>query len=359
MEPIAPSASTMALRPAAAQPSEVAAILRGGRVVVAEVLSSGDGTVLLAVGRQRVPAETALQLDPGQELLLRVEETSQGIVLGILDDDSADGSDLLRALRAVVGEDEPLGTLFARLSAELALARGEEASVLERLAQALARNAFPPGETADGLFALFQRAPLRFEGLLAAAVLAPHAAALLQGLRANLKAELLAVLERLEKGPLRAAVERLLAAVEAEQLLNVAREKAGEPVSWSLPVRDGEGWTTARLTYHRRRPREDGRERGARDGDTLVLGVRFSRLGPVRVELSLERERLLARIEVARADLVERIQADFATLSQSLRRDERAVQLFVRVRAPDEIEVEPDRLDIRFLHEHRLMDVSG
>jgi hypothetical protein len=357
MEPIAPSAAPGPLRSAGSQP-EATAVLRDGRVLMAGVVSAGDGTVLLSIGRQRVPAETALSLEAGQELLVRVDETPRGIVLGILGDDASDGSELLRALRAVVGEDEPLGTLFARLSAELDLARGAEASILERLARALARNSFPPGDASEGLLELFQRAPLRFEGLLAAAALAPHAATLLR-IRSNLKAELLAVLERLEKGPLRASVERLLVSVEAEQLLNVAREKAGEPLSWSLPVRDGAGWTTARVTYRPRQRREDGREADAREGETLVLGVRFSRLGPVRVELSLDAERLLARIEVARAELVERIQADFAALSRSLRRDERAVQLFVRVRPPEEIEVEPDRLDIRFLQEHRLMDVSG
>jgi hypothetical protein len=361
MEPIAASAAFGVVRPAAVQSGEAAAILRAGRILIGDVLSAADGTVLLAIGRQKIPAETAVALDPGQELLLRVEQGPQGILLQILGDESSEGSDLLRALRAVVGEDEPLGALFSELAAGIKRAEGGNATLLDRLASALAQNAFAPseaGEAGAGLLALLENAPLRFESLLAAALAAPHAGAFLERLRASLKAELSAALERLEEGPLRTSVERLQAALDSEQLLNVARERAGEPLSWGLPVRDGEGFATARFSYRRRRQRA-GDEHEAQAGEILVLGIRLSRLGPVRAELALEKDRLLARIDVARPDLVERLQADYDGLAQRLRRGERQVQLFVRVLPEAEIEVEPERLDIRFLREHRLMDVSG
>ncbi len=363
MEPIAPSAASGSLRPLASLASELSAVLRQGRVLVAEVLSStGDGSVLLAIGRQRVPAETQVSLDPGQELLVKVEGTPDGIVLGILGDDSSDVSDLLRALRAVIGEDEPLGTLLAKLAHELgASPQGLDSGALEHLSKALAQSAFSPAEGAAGFLALFERAPIRFENLLSAALLAPQAAALFQRLRSNLKGELLSALERLDAGPLRGSLERMLASIEAEQLLNVARERAGEPLSWSVPVPDGESWATARLVFRRGRRSKEERREGDDGGrcEPLVVGVRFSRLGPVRAELTLEKDRLLARIQVARSEFVPRIQADFAQLARAMGRGRHSVQLLVRVVEEDQVDVESERLDIRFLREHRLMDVSG
>ena len=364
MEPLAASTAAAILRPAAAFHAELSAVLRDGRVIAGEVLqSSGDGMVTLALGRHRVPAETRLLLDPGQHFLFQVEDDGGELVLRILGGGDPIEVQLLQALRRVVGEDRSVGELLselaARLRAELASA-GSERSALERLLDALPRHAHRAGEDGAALRALFLRSGLRFEAMLAAAVRAGITPEVLERLRTDLKAELLRVLGRLDEGPLREAVARALTAIEAEQLLNLARQRAGEPIVWSFPVSDVAGWTTAQLQILPREHRGRGAEtRQDEHTQRIVLDVRFSELGPIRAELVFDEDALAVRLLVTSPELVARLQTDFAELAERLGDGRRTVQLFARVGSPEEIEASHRPLDIRFLREHHLMDVSG
>ncbi len=359
MEAITSTSAPLQLRPQASSlSSEISAVLRNGRIVAAEVLRVGaDGTVLLAIGRQRVPAESQVALDPGERFLLRAEQSSAGVVLRILGTDAPDGSDLLRALRRVVGQDQPLGELFSKLAHEVrSRATEREGSTL---LGALTRHGFAAEGGSARLLALLARSAIRYEAALAAALRGPMTEAVLERLRSNLKGELLRALERHSAGPLRESIERALGAIEAEQLLNLARDRAGEPYVWSLPVPDLDGWTTARFLFRARREGDEQKEGEAAAPDRLVLGVRFSRLGPIRIELTLDRDVILARILVARPELLERLRTDFEDLSQRMGGGRRKVHLFLRVVDEREVDLESERLDIRFLEEERLMDVLG
>src|SRR5262249_19778330 len=85
MEPIASSGAGAVFRPPGGAGSDAAALLRNGRVLSAEVLArSGDNALLLAIGRQVIPAESDLQLDLGARFLVRVDEGTDGVVLKIL-----------------------------------------------------------------------------------------------------------------------------------------------------------------------------------------------------------------------------------------------------------------------------------
>ena len=367
MEPFAARAAAAVIRPASASTSEASTILRNGRILAAEVLSApNDGTLLLALGRHRVPAETNIQLDPGQTFLVRVDGEGDEVVLRIVRPGDPAVAQLLEALRRVVGEERPIGELLQLMAARVAAeaeAPGGALEELRNLQRLLPAHAMDPKGGAAGLLELLGRAGVRYEALLVAAARGRATPEVLERLRSNLKAELLRAFARLEDGPVRELVGRVLSGLEAEQLLNVARRNAGEPLVWSFPFPDTDGWTTAYLVHSRR---DDGGRGGASAGgdddqgaEHLTVGVKFSRLGAIRVDLSLTRDVLYVRLYVAREDLVTRIQADFGDLLARLGDGRRAVNLFARVASEDEVAVESHPLDIRFLRDHHLMDIDG
>ena len=91
----------------------------------------------------------------------------------------------------------------------------------------------------------------------------------------------------------------------------------------------------------------------------VVLAVTFSRLGPVRAELSLQPGALAVRVLTPNEELVARLRSDFDELAQRLGDGRRAVHLSARVAELSEVAVIDSPLDIQFLREHRLLDVSG
>ncbi len=365
MEPIASSGASAVLRPASgALPSDLSALLRDGRVLAAEVLASpGDGTVLLALGRHSVPAETHLRLDPGASFLARVEESASGVVLHVLEAGGAQESELLRALRAVVGEQRPIGELLGELGralrAQLAASAALPATLRELAAGLELHHVARPEAGGAALQALLLRTGLGREAALAAALGGALSREAVERLRTDLKALLLRAQAGLEEGPLRQAVARALAGLEAEQLLNLARERAGEPLVLSFPVSDSQGWATARLLVPARREREEdgaGEEAGA---SRITLGVDLSRLGPVRADLVLGPRSLSVRVLVTREDLARRIEADLRALRGRLGDGQRAVEVRVRLGTREEAALGERPLDIRFLRENRLLSLTG
>lgn len=366
MEQIVASSASHVIRPALASiKSELAAVLKDGRVLAGEVLKSpGDGQVMMAIGHHKVPAQTNLQLEPGQHFLFRVQMVGDGVLLHLLGYGDPQEAALLAALRNVVGEDRPVGELLsllaARLRAEIQAPGGE----MDRLRQLLANldeHALKPGQTGKELGALLVKSGLRYEAALLAATRGAIASQLLEALGGDLKGRLLAALVDLPAGELREAVTRALAGLEAEQLLNLARQRAGDPQVWSFPFPDAEGWTTARLHVLPRRPDTD--ENGQETGEEVtrvVLGVSFSRTGPVRVDLMQTETRLSVRLLVSSEKVAERIRGDYEELAEILGgAGKRTVNLFARLGKPEEVSMGSHTLDIRFLRENHLMDVSG
>src|SRR5688572_12935007 len=145
--------------------------------------------------------------------------------------------------RAVVGEERPLGETLGDLARALrtALAGGESAPEARALAHALAAHgaahAASPALDGAGLRALLASLGLAHEAGLALALESGRRGGL-GALRDDLKARLLRLLDAQGAGatPLREAVGHALASLETEQLLNLARERGGEPVVLSFPV---------------------------------------------------------------------------------------------------------------------------
>ena len=369
MDPIVASTAAHVIRTAVQGPAagELSAVLRDGRIVAGEVLRSpGDGSLLVALGRHQVPAQTDLRLDPGQTFLARVRQEGGAFVLQLLGHGAPEGEGLLQALRGVLGDSRPLGELLQGLAAALRsrLAPGAGApaagrGALEALLAALDAFVLPPGADGPALARLLEASGLRHEALLLASRSASDGAVQRERLRGDLKARLLLALQEAEEGPAREAVARALAGLEAEQLLNLARRRAGEPWVWSLAVPDGSGpgWTTARLLVHER-DEERAPGGGAAPPRRLTLGVRFAHVGPVRADLVLAGGALAVRLTVADGAVGERLARDAAELGRRLGGG-RDVHVLHRVVPPEEVLAGVEPLDIRYLREHHLMDVSG
>lgn len=487
MDPVSLQASGhAALRPSIALTGDVGAVLREGRVLSGEVLQSfGGGSLLIGIGSHRVPADSQVELRPGDRFLFQVEGQGEQTVLRVLGDGEDGEPDLLRALRSVLGQDRPLGQVFEELAAQLRDLGGADelvrallgsrwsgASVPDELAGALtggglalearlglaAALALPPGEanvlggelaswiasalaagsgegappSAQGVLELLaqalarvlgagvepasreaafgrwlaaqyapggERAALDLGQLLAAALggiedermrerllsglarLRPgrlgaglEALALrrLLGLGApprglrdeaarhftaaasgDLKADLLAAAERTADLEPRAALERALAGLEAEQLLNVARRGAGEALHWSLPLVDGERSATAHLLVDSHTTA--GGERSWRVG----LALDLSGTGPLRADLVARPGTLLLAISVEREATHAEFAAGLDELRGALAGAGASVSLSLRRVPPDSLPA-PERLaDVGFLREHHLMDLSA
>ncbi len=370
MEPIASSASGAVFRPSAGGSSELTALLRHGRVLSAEMLSNpGDGTVLLAIARHTIPAESDLRLDPGARFLVRVEQSAEGVLLKLLSAEAAPDDALLGALRAVVGEERPLGEVLGELGRALRAAHGraELPPELRALAQSLGALAARPDGDAGALRTLLGSLGLAHEAGLAALLLAGRAGQeVLERLRGDLKAQLLraqAALAGLTSGTAPAelgeAVTRALTSLEAEQLLNLARERAGEPLVLSFPFPDGEGFATARLSVP---PRREQRQQESGAGEVpfrLSLALELTRLGPLRAELVRTRARISVRLVVTRPAAAARLEAGLDELRARLGGAAQALDLGVRLATPDEAAQVFDPLDIAYLREHHLLNVAG
>ncbi|MCB9916453.1 MAG: flagellar hook-length control protein FliK [Planctomycetes bacterium] len=171
MEPLAIQAGvSQTVRPVLALDANLSAVLREGRTVAGEVLQTLDGkSILIGVGRHRVPADSDVELAPGQRFLARVEHTAEGTVLKVLGHRADGESKLLGALREVVGDDRPVGELLEELGAALRKAvdaAGDADGKLARLVKQLGEHVFVPGATGAELARLLARAGLDHEALL-------------------------------------------------------------------------------------------------------------------------------------------------------------------------------------------------
>ena len=299
MDPLSYVASApLDLRLAQALRSELSSVLRAGRVLPIEVLeASADGTALLAVAGRRVPAESKIDLRPGERFLAVVEDANGALGLRRVSAVAPGDELLLDALRAVVAEEMPAGARVAQLLVRIASAEvagqdrtslaseptapepsasrqpapaeivagdvtpgaphADDTAAIAELTIALRAHIVPldggardggaahgDGAAVDGrsLRTLLESSGLFFESrLLRAARRGPGAAMRGASSARDLKASLLTALGTLGPGPRRAAVEQALAGLEAEQLLNVARARSGDAPVVGLPVPDPSG----------------------------------------------------------------------------------------------------------------------
>ena len=494
MDPLSLQAPNLGLvRPAIALQSDLSAVLREGRVLAGEVLQTfGGGAFLIGIGRHRVPAQGRVALEDGQRFLFVVEGEGAQLALRIVPETAHEEPQLLRALRGVLGADQPLGKLVEALLQALH-AGGSEQQLGERLAALLARS----GSSAERMAAaLSAGGPLVFEArlALAAALSLPAAEAaalggelerwlaaglltttdgaslgaredlvskiraalaellggspqragrerafsawlaaaegssrrsahdlasllevaigrsasgadralllanlralnlpqlgrglellllrsllgvgiigqgtgaqrarrLAAGMQSELKAQLLEVAARSGPGLAREALAHTLDGLEAEQLLNVARQRAGEPLHWSLPVHEGGRWTTAHLYVQRSsRDAEGSASADPRSAWRLSLSVDLSGTGPVRADLSVCSDAVDVWLRASRQEVLEAFAAGIAELETRLASGGRRVAVHLAPALPASQLAEDSAADVRFLREHPLMDLSA
>lgn len=258
---------------------------------------------------------------------------------------------------------------LAQLAAQPNVLVAEDASPgarLRAIARALtaALESMPDGPRRDALVAGLPRELARLLGgskptTLGARVLEALARAQThQALVGNLKAQLLAALERAEPGPARDAIARTLAGIESEQLLNLARKEFHEGWHLSLPVPDGERWATAHFFYRD----SGGGSDGAGNGDglqRLTMTVDFSALGPVRADIGVRPGLVALRLLVTAEDVATELRANLDELTGHLSSADRSVRVSVSVGRAEDVEVDTGLRNIRWLREHHLMDLSG
>jgi hypothetical protein len=318
---------------------------------------------MLAIGRNTIPAQSQLDLEPGTNFLVRVEQRAGEIVLQLLSEPEEDDAALLVALRKVIGDVRPLGERLAALVGALRDGAPELPAELRARLARFSAFAVGPAVTAEGLRALLSALGLGHEHVLARLLSTRAGPEVWERLRRDLKAELLAARGALARAggsaELASAVTSLLEGLEAEQLLNLARARAGEAELLSVPIADAGAWATARLLVPPRRERAGEERLGDPPPYRLTLGLELSHLGPVRADLVLYPGRLSIRIAAAQPATLERLRAALPRWSERLSAGGRAVEVELTSCTPGEADLAAQPLDIRYLREHNLMNVSG
>jgi hypothetical protein len=371
-----PIAILAGVRPVSLLRADLTQVLKNGQVIVAQVLEdSGSGRVSLGIAGLRVEADTEVDLAPGSRFLAHVEEHDGKVVLRLVLPPSTEEDALVGALRAVVAEELPAGERVERLTTALRealrTATPDQARVLETLIEKLEKGALPARTDGPGFAAAMQRSGLFHEALLArAAVLArtPAAAEFAELARGDLKGLLMAALGIVEDEPAREALRHAIAGLEADQLLEVARARSGEPQITSLAIPDAHGWTSAQLTTDRERDeRGDSSEGEASRSDEnsprstrhARLAVRFSNLGSIRADFDLTSTELRVRFTVERGEIAELLRRDLERLVAEVGADGRPST--VTVFESRDVASDPALLqaDVSFLRDHPLMDLTG
>lgn len=361
----------------AAQTRQLGAALRVGRVLRGQVLEAfGDRAYLIRVGKHRFSLQADLQLSVGQCFFFRVEKGRRPdeLTLRILSDPGLTEFRLHDALRMVLRQERPLGELIAELAESLP-AMADQLSASERqlaaeVAERLAEHVLEPGADGVELGDLLARIGLGYEAsLLRMGMDAPDpidaALAGLVGVDHDLKAELLGSLERAGEGALAKELGAALAALEAEQVLHVARQVEGDPNHWTFPVRDGERLVMASLFIQHREVTEEAPLSTPRWRVTLATD--FAATGPVRVDFSLGAGGVSMRVLVTRPELVAPLQERAKALQDELAdiidvgvsKEFLPARVTVLLAPPEDVDVSRRHLDIGFLRNRKVLDLRG
>jgi len=122
MEPIAANSGiTTQVRPTIALQGDLPSMLKEGRVLSGEVMQTMDGSsLLLAIGEHKVPADAQVDLQAGQKFRAQVILKDGKLALQLISDTyKISEPALLRALRSLIGRDQPIASLLGELSGGL------------------------------------------------------------------------------------------------------------------------------------------------------------------------------------------------------------------------------------------------
>ncbi len=137
--------------------SDLANVLRQGRVVSGEVLGSFQGGhLLVGIGQHKVTASTSSELRPGNRYLFEIVDGEGELHLRALAGQGGDDGELLRTLRAALGAEQPIGALLEALAAELereTVGSARHRAARERLRREVLAQLYRPLDGAEGLAA--------------------------------------------------------------------------------------------------------------------------------------------------------------------------------------------------------------
>jgi hypothetical protein len=246
---------------------------------------------------------------------------------------------------ALADPGRPLGlaALARGLSAELALTPEQAARAYQGLRDALPQGL---GRIERGFLAAWLGLPPGAE-----------ASVLLAEAGGDLKADLLRGLAELPEGALRGGVERVLEALENEQLLNVARARANDAMHLLVALRDGERATPLHLFV-----KPDAEETPGRPADPvhrLALAVEFEHTGLLWADLAVRAESVALRIGVSRPAVLELLERHRGELEARLAHGGRRVRLALVLAPAEELLAERGLSAIRYLSERAVLDQSG
>lgn len=363
MDPIPAAAATNGLRPppSVLQP-DLSQVMRDGRVVLATIMESDTpGTLSLAIGRHRVAVVSDVRFELGQQILAQVAQGPDGIILNLLSQIGAGEIPLLGALRSVIGDDRPVGQLLKELANRLRAGlpqAGKDSGALTDLLTKLENELLDSATDGDALRKALQGSALRHEAALLKAANEGADPAVFAHLATSFKGSLIGMHETLPEGSLREAIHHALAGLEAEQLLNAARQESGDALIWSFPYSDGSAWTTVRLAIHERE-QGSGEEEEEESAQRLVLGVSFSQLGPIRVDILRAKDRTSVRLLVERDDIAERLTRDSEQIAKLLGDGKREIAITARLGSSEELALEVQARDVPYLRDHHVLDLAG
>ena len=356
---------------ATSQRKQLEAALRVGRVLLGQVVETfGEGCYLVRVGRHRFSLQSNVRLLVGQSFYFRVEQGGgpDELNLVVLSDPGMTEFRLHDALRMVLCQDAPLGDLVIDLAANLVstLAHsGDPDGSCDALLSRLEDHLLQPGADGLELADVLNRIGLGYEAnLLRAGNLSDDIACLLE-LERDLKGELLSSLAKDPSPELRAELERALAGLEAEQVLQVARQVEGDPNHWTFPVRDGDRWVCASLFVQHRELSED--DPIATPIWRVTLGVEFDSLGPVRVDFTLGAGGVSMRMLVSDQAKVPELQSHARKLQDEIAdaidldigKEFLPARVSVFAAELEDIDVSRRHLDIGFLRKRKVLDLRG
>jgi len=363
----------MAKNPAA-QTRQQRAVLRVGRVLRGHVVEAfGDRAYLIRVGKHRFSLHADLDLGVGQSFVFRVERGARpdALRLTILSEPGLTEFRLQDALRMVLCQDRPVGDVLIELLADLETLEPElapaERHASQKLRAELADHVLEPGSDGVDLGEVLERSGLGYESTLLRMGLfegnAPEFDWL--GLDHDLKAELLAGLASLGEGPLAAELRAALSALEAEQILQVARQAEGDPNHWTFPIRDGEALTTGSLFIQHREVTEF--DPLSTPKWRVTFAAEFAATGPVRVDLTMGAGGVTMRVLVTRHELVAPLQERAKKLQHVLADivDVGVAAEFLPARvtvfpaSAEDVDVSRRHLDIEFLRTRKVLDLRG
>ncbi len=316
--------------------------LKPGQLLQATAMSGNiDGRLSLQIGVTRLIAETQLSVRPGQSLTLQVVTTEHTPELRVLLPATLE-SLKATALKSLLPRQQPLPEAFK------ALVQIIQASPRERIPPAVREQAAAllnrlPAPSDPGFKNQLQRAltdsglltePKLLRGVNPTADIKPQLIRLMQRivqllpenrlLQANLDPKLLPAQPKISTEPLPDSSVKLLigllkhldgavARIQTHQLASLPQEDPARQIwQFDLPIRNGEDIDLFQI----RIGREDG-SRSAAEEETvwsLTLHMDLAALGPMRVQLRLQGEKLSTLIWSARPGTNNLVQSRLAEL---------------------------------------------